>query len=114
MIWRIPVFGKNLTHIRVAVVYSKKNPRCYYVSIDPVEVKGDLIIFPLCMGEALPLISVTRASKTKEKEAIARVEQEIRSNTGAVWDKVKIVASRNNLELITNVSPLLEANATND
>jgi len=102
MRWDIPAKGKDTTHIRVAVVYRKGGdrwPRGYYASVNPIRLDGEFVICPLGRGQCATLAVVARASKKVEAAAVVQIERELEARVGRIWEMVKDVVGRNNLEL---------------
>ena len=95
-----PVPGRETTHIRVAVRYSKgglsdwdykDKPRAYSVSVSPVRCDGMFETYMAYTGYNMLLQTVKRQSPKMEKLADDEVLQTLDTKSGRVWEVVERV-----------------------
>lgn len=95
-----PVPGRETTHIRVTVRYSKgglsywdykDKPRGYSVSVSPVKCDGMFETYTAYTGYNMLLQTVKRQSPKMEKLADDEVQQALATKSGRVWDLIERV-----------------------
>jgi hypothetical protein len=84
--------GRETTHIRVSVYYSKdQHPRGYALSVRPVKIKDGWETCLLFSGCSKFLKEVKRYSKKVEEQVCLEVLKELSDKTGNTWEMVEMV-----------------------